>query len=144
MRFCSYHKEEHDDDAFSGTNRYCRKALNEYRRVKRAEEKARLAETGWKCPVCKRLTTKPRKNATRCSACIASRLWRCACGSKCLGDPVCGKCRYRSRKVRIEEQRRAALERGLPVTTGDARCGLCGRHLERLPNGTVKPHVCTA
>jgi hypothetical protein len=143
LRFCAYCKEEHDDSAFSGKNRYCRFGLNEYRKKKRAELKEKMTEHGWECPACRRLTDKPRKNAKRCQACVNSRIWRCACGRKSLGDPTCGKCRYKARKDKEDDRRQRRLARALPVSTGDGRCANCGRHLERHPNGTVKPHVCT-
>ncbi len=139
MRFCPYHKIEHDDAAFSGKNRYCRAGLNEYRRksrVKRAEKRAAfLAEGAPACPVCNKEPIL-RKNAHRCRTCIDSRRFLCPCG-RVTSNPTCGKCRHKKAKAARAEKRAAVLSRGVNVVTGTGECAQCGARLHRDPAGNI-------
>ncbi|HUW31112.1 MAG TPA: hypothetical protein VM223_05820 [Planctomycetota bacterium] len=142
---CAYHQTPHPANEFSGTNRYCRVGLNEYRRSKRQAKQvdmaAAIADGAPLCPVC-RNNPILRQKAKRCKPCINAKVFRCSCGRKAKNTPYCGRCCHRMRKQRDAERRLADLNRGLRVFTGNAVCKHCNDQLRRDPAGNVAPHVC--
>jgi hypothetical protein len=144
---CSYHQVAHPAEKFSGTNRYCREGLNEYRRNKRKAKMANvataIADGAPVCPVC-RVNPILRKKAKRCKPCIDAKSFRCPCGRKAKNTPYCGRCRHKMRKAKDAANRIEQLNKGLRVFSGNAVCQHCGYQLLRDPAGNVAPHVCNA